>query len=332
MAITGSRKGGIGRDATSPIEIPEKGWKDVLKRVYKRFLDDGLSFDAAAVAFYFLLALVPAIAAVVAIYGLLMDQAKVVEHISLLSGMLPDDVLNLLATELKTIASSETTGWALAVSVGLAIWGSSKGISAITDALNRVYVENERRSFMRRKLNDLMLTAALIIFTVVILLLVVIAPAIMKFAGLEDSSSDLIGILRWPALFVTIILALTFLFRFAPCRTDAKWRWVAPGSVIATLLMVGALAGMTIYATHGGGSSTTYGSLGAVVLLMFCFYLSALSLLLGGVINAETEHQTARDSTVGSDKPLGSRGAHVADTVGTTQWKPDKNTRISAIS
>lgn len=305
-----------GRDAARPTDIPKRGWIEIAGRVKREAKDDAVTFYAAGVAFYLLLALAPSLAAVAGIYGLVVDRARVVDHVQLFLGILPKDIIGLLETELDALAASDSVaGWALVLGLGLALWGSSKAVEAMTIALNRVYDEENRRGFFRRKLNALWLTGGLLIFLAFVLFLLVAAPVAINFAGLAWASDSLIWLARWPVLFATAYVAVSTLYRFAPSRRSPKWRWTAPGSILATTSWVIICAGLSFYASHGGGGSKTYGSLAAVVLLMSFFYLSTLAILIGGELNAETERQTARDSTMGSDRPIDQRGAIVADTI-----------------
>lgn len=309
---------GHGREAESPSEIPKRGWKDILWRVKREASDDAVGFQAAGVAFYLLVALVPALAALAGVYGLVADRSTVAEQVSHLHGLMPPDVLELIKTEMGNIAGQDAAaGWALVLGLGLAFWGGSKGMDSIIAALNVVYDEKETRGFVKRKLLSLGLTVGAIVFLATVVLLMVVAPVVLRYLGLSTFSESLISFLRWPVAFLGALTALAVLYRFAPCRSKPRWKWVAPGSALAALGWVLACAGLTLYySREGGAESKTYGSLTAVVLLMTWFYISAYVVLMGGELNAETEHQTARDSTVGGPDPIGQRGAYVADTIG----------------
>ena len=306
-----------GRDASKPTEIPKRGWLDIFWRVKAEAQKDAVAFYSAGVSFYLLLALVPAMAAIVGVYGLVADGSSVAEHLQLLDGLLPPDIIDLLKVELVELAkSNKAAGWALFTGLILAMWGASKAIEALTIALNNVYDETETRGLIKRKVNSLMLTAGMIVYCAALLALMLAAPAVIAFAGLGSLSDTLIGILRWPLLLVAAFCAINALYRYAPSRANPKLKWSAPGSIFATLAWVGICVGLTLYATHLGGTAKTYGSFAAIVLLMLFFYLSSLAILIGGEINAEAEHQTTVDSTTGKPKPMGERGAFVADHIG----------------
>jgi len=129
----------------------------------------------------------------------------------------------------------------------------------------------------------------------------------------------LLALLRWPALLVLVMFGLALLYRFGPSRKDAKWRWVTPGSVIASFAWLAISALFSLYLSKFTDYNATYGSLGAVIGLMMWIWLSISVILIGAELNAEIEHQTARDTTTGHAKPLGARGAVMADTVGKAQ-------------
>jgi len=279
-----------GHQEDTPTEPLTRSWLDIFWRVKREVKDDAVAFYAAGVSFYLLLAFVPTLAAVASIYGLAVDRSTVVDHVGLLDGFVPDEIIVLLETELGSLTSSGSAGWALALSLALALWGSTKAIEAITVALNRVYDEVETRNIFHRKLNSLVVTACLLLFLAMLLLLLVAAPAAIAFAGLSSFSDRLISIARWPLMFFSALFAITALYRFAPCRRNPKWRWVAPGSLFAAISWVAISIGLTLYTTQVGWSNKTYGSLAVVVLLMSFFYLSSIAFLIGGEINAETEH------------------------------------------
>jgi membrane protein len=282
------------------VRRPGHGIWEILRHVKHEAKDDAVGFYAAGVSFYLLLALVPTLAAVAGVYGLLADPTSVVDHVSLLEGMLPGEIIGLITTELETLAASErTAGWALVGGLALALWGSSKSIEALTTALNRVYDEEETRGYFKRKLVVLCLTAGLIVFVSLLLLLLIGVPAAIAFARLDSFSDTLIAVARWPMVFLAALVAITTLYRFAPCQRNPRWRWFAPGSLLAAAAWVGICAGLTFYASHTGAGSKTYGSLAAVVLLMSFFYLSAAAILLGGELNTETEHLRRADRPAG---------------------------------
>jgi membrane protein len=309
---------GRGRAAERPAQIPPRGWLDILKRTWSEASDDNLGIVAAGVAFLTLLALFPGLSALVAVYGLVADPTDVGRQVSGLSGFLPSEALGILETQLKSLASAGrgSLGFGLVFSVGLALWSAAGGVKAMMTALNIVYDEKERRSFIRFTLTGLGLTAGFILLVPVMMLLVVVVPAIIDLVGLGGLLKGVVDLIRWPLLGAALIVALALLYRFGPSRTRPRWRWVSWGSAAATLMWLLGSVGFSVYIRNFANYDKTYGSLGAGIILLLWLYLGAYVILLGAELNAEMEHQTARDTTQGPDKPLGERQAYVADTVG----------------
>ena len=311
-----------GRDAATPAVIPRRGWLDIFKRVRREAKEDRIAFEAAAVSFYFLLAMVPALTAIAGIYGLVSDPAEVVEQLDYLEGVMPSEAYVLVESELTALTRTQQD-FSVEFIFGflLAIWGSTKGVEALMKALNVIYEERETRSWVKRKLVVITIAAGGI---AVIAFVVALLGALPAFFALFPSSLAKFGwveMARWPVLCAVILFALAVVYRFTPCRRSPKWAWVSPGSLCALVLWVPASYGLTLYGGEAGKHSATYGSLSAVVLLMLWFYITVLAVLLGGELNAECEHQTAKDSTRGEDRPMGERGAVMADTLGTIETK-----------
>jgi membrane protein len=307
-----------GRAADTPREIPAAGWRDVLWRVKARVSEDDLSLVAAGVAFYGLLAIFPGIAATVSIYGLLVDPQTVSAQLAATSELLPAEARGIIEEQLTRVTSSATTALGLGaiVSLLLALWSANKGTQSLISALNIVYHEREKRGFVRLTLISLGLTLGIILFLIVGLAAIAVMPALFGHLGLPEPVARLVRWLRWPVLGLGFVIGLGLLYRFAPSRTEPRWRWVSWGAVLATVLWLVGSALFSWYVANFGSYNETYGSIGAVAVLMMWFWLSALFVLLGAELNAEMEHQTRRDTTRGPERPLGERGAYVADTVG----------------
>jgi membrane protein len=273
------------------------------------------------VAFFALLAAFPAIAAIVSLYGLFADASTIGRHLSLLSGFLPAGVLQLIADQITLISrqGNETLGTAFVVSLLIAVGSANSGMAALFDALNVVYDEEEKRSLVRFYATTVLFTLAGIIFVIVAIAGIVVLPLVLRFVGLAATTEWLIAILRWPILLATIVVSLACIYRYGPSRKDARWRWVTWGSVVGALLWIAASMLFSWYVATFDSYNKTYGSLGAAVGFMVWLWISAVIVLLGGELNAEMEHQTARDTTEGVAKPLGARGAMMADHVGEAQ-------------
>ncbi len=310
-------KGERGRSAEHPAEIPQKGWKDILWRVWDRQSQDNISMIAAGVAYYAILALFPAIAAAVSIYGLVANPASVERQFDTLAGFLPGDALNILKAQAHMVASAPSQGLTFGVVLGLllTLWSASRGVNALITALNITYEEQEKRGFITLAILSMVVTVGAILFLIVTLTAVVVAPAILALVPLGPLAW-IVALVRWPILVVAILLALAVLYRYAPCRAKPKWRWVSWGAVAASGLWLLGSIGFSLYVTYFGAYNETYGSVGAVVILLLWLNLTAYVVLLGAGLNAEMEHQTARDTTTGPAQPMGWRGARMADTVG----------------
>ena len=313
-----AREQGRGRRARAPWRIPGAGWKDILWRVYDSVIDNRLLAVAGGVAFYSLLAIFPAVAAFVSLYGLIADTSTIDAHLSLAAGVFPAGAVELLHEQISRIAAKGDAKLGLGFLTGLAValWSANAGMKAIIDALNVVYDEKEKRSFVKLNLLSLLFTVVAILSLMVALGGVVVAPMVFSAFGLSSLLSLAIAILRWPLLLVLAALALAAIYRYGPSRTEARWQWLSVGSVAAAVGWLITSVLFSWYIGHFGAYNATYGSLGAAVGMMMWMWISAIVILLGGELNAEIEHQTARDSTVGAAKRLGERGAVMADTIG----------------
>jgi membrane protein len=307
-----------GRDAGTPAEIPAQRWMDVAWRAYDGIQNERVLLVAAGVTFYALLALFPATAALVSLYGLFADSSTISEHLQLASGFLPEGALEVVGEQVKRIASQKgTLGITFFGTLALALWGANAGTKAIFDALNIIYKEHEKRSFVRLALLSLLFTLGAIALMLVALAGIVVVPVVLKLLGIPDESGPaLLSLLRWPLLYLLILFALACLYRYGPSRTEPEWRWVTWGSAIAgAIWIVGSLL-LSWYVANFGTYNATYGSLGAIIGFMVWMWLSTIVVLVGAKFNAEMEHQTAKDTTKGRSKPIGTRGAKMADELG----------------
>jgi membrane protein len=268
---------------------------DLIVRTWREASEDNVGFLAAGVAFYAFLAFVPLLASVVLVYGLVADPPTVAQHIGKLFASLPRDAAALIADQLKSLTASPktTTGLSLAVALGLAIYGASKGASGIVTALNIAYEVKETRSFVRTMALSLAMTvggllvmllaAAAIAFTAAVEKLLPGAPGLVHF---------LVRLVSWLVAAAVVSLALALTYRYAPNRPGAAWRWITPGSAAASLVWLLVSLGFGLYVSHFGNYNATYGSLGGVVVFLTWLYLSAYVLLMGGELNAEMEKES----------------------------------------
>jgi len=307
-----------GREASEPQQIPKAGWRDIMWRVKEEVSKDNLSLVAAGVAFYLILALFPALVAVVSIYGLVTSPHQIQEQITSMSDALPQDAQSIIQEQLTAIATTAGSALGFGAIGGLifTLWSASKGMQALMTSLNITYDEEETRGFLKFTGIAFLLTLGAVVFIILTLFLIAILPALLETIGLGNIAKSLLSLARWPILALVFMVMLAGLYRYAPCRHEAKWEWVSWGAGAATILWLIVSAGFAFYADNYGSYNQTYGSLGAGVILLMWFWLTAFIILLGAELNSEMEHQTKKDTTVGPEKAMGQRGAYVADHLG----------------
>jgi membrane protein len=317
---------GRGRHAASPTQIPARGWKDVLWRTWKEFNQDRITRLAGGVTFFGLLALFPGLATFVSLYGLFADVGTAQEQLAILAGVLPADALTFIGKQMLNIAKARDSNLGLTFVIGLllSLWSANAGMKALFDALNIAYDETEKRSFVKLTVISLGFTVAAILFMLLAAAALVVLPVIFSFLGFGDATLSLI---RWPILLACMMAGLAAVYRYGPSREHARWRWVSWGSVLASVLWLGASLVFSWYMSNFAHYDRTYGALGAVVGAMTWMWLSAIIVLLGAELNSELEHQTACDSTTGRPAPMGARGATMADTLGATMGSGRKTAK-----
>lgn len=309
---------GYGRRSMRPGEIPLAGWRDVLARTWVSMFKDNISLVAAGMAFYGLLAIFPALAALVSIYGLFADPQQVQQHLQMTSGVVPEQARTIIGDQMAKIAASQpgALGVAGALSLLLAVWGATKGVKGFMAAMNIAYGEEEKRGIIAQNVIAIALTVFMVFLALLALATVAVVPFVIDHLFAGPMTKLLIAVLRWPALALIFFVALAVLYRYTPSRADARWSWVSPGSLVAIVLWLLASVAFSIYLRNFGSYNEVYGSLGAIIAMMMWLWLSAFIAIFGAELNAEAERQTRYDSTTGWPKPLGQRGAYAADTVG----------------
>ena len=321
LQVARAAQPGRGRKASAPWSIPWQGWKDILWRTYEQINEDRLLAVAAGVVFYGLLALFPAVTAFVSFYGLFARAADIGQHLAMLAGLLPGGGFDIVQEQITRIVSKGDAklGFGFLFGLGLALWSANAGMKAIIDALNVVYDETEKRGFITLNLISLAFTLGAIASLLAAIGAVVVLPLVLSWVGLADVTELLIRVLRWPALLAVVLFGLAVLYRYGPSRRTARWQWLSVGSLLAAVLWLGGSALLSWYLANFADYDATYGSLGAAIGMMMWMWMSIIVILAGAELNAEIEHQTACDTTVGPEKPLGARGAAMADTVGAAQ-------------
>jgi membrane protein len=308
---------GRGRLAHGPHRIPLRGWKDILWRTYQEIGRDRLPAVAGGVTFYTLLALFPAIGVFVSLYGIFADVGVVQKQLADLATVFPQGVVDIVGDQMLRLASRPEASLSLAflISLLLSVWSANAGMKALFDGLNIAYDEEEKRHFVKRTALTYGFTFAALVFLVVMTAILVAVPVVLDQLGLDEMAGLWIP-LRWLVLLLVAAFAFSVVYRFAPCRAQARWRWVSVGGLLAACFWLGGSLGFSWYVNNVAHFDVTYGSLGAVIGFMMWIWFSVMVVLIGAELNAEIEHQTALDSTTGPAAPMGERGAAMADTVG----------------
>jgi membrane protein len=308
---------GRGRDADTPRDIPARGWNDVLARVKVAFKEDHVVLFGAGVALFGLLALVPALAALMSIYGLVANPATIDQQLTDALSTAPAEVRDLVSQQVRDIGDA-SSGAIATVVLGflLALWSASAGMKSLIEAINLAYDEKETRGFVKLRGLSLAFTLGAIVFVVVAFALIALLPSVIAATDLGTAGRVLVNIVRFVVLFVGVLFGLALLYRYAPDRDEPRWSWATPGAVFASVVwIIGSLL-FSIYTANFGRYNETYGALGAIVVVILWLLLSAVVVILGAEINCELERQTVRDTTKGAERPLGLRNARAADTVG----------------
>lgn len=320
-AAEATREAGRGRHAATPPDIPTRGWKDILVRVYNNVGEDRVMLVAAGVTFYSLLAIFPAIAALVALYGFFADPANIASHLDAALGVLPSAALDVIRDQMNRVASQGSAKLGVAFFVGflVSLWSANAGMKSIFDALNLVHDEPEKRGYIKLNLVSLAFTVAAIVFVLAAIGGIVALPAVVSSTGSGGAMASVAKMARWPIFLIVLGLALAAVYRYGPSRREPKWRWITWGSGFAAVGWIAVSIVFSLYAAHFADYNKTYGSLGAIIAFMFWLWLATTVILIGAEIDAEMEHQTVRDTTTGAPKPLGAHGAKMADTESAAQ-------------
>lgn len=295
-----------------------RAWREIIGRVWIKTGTDNIGLLAAGVAFYAFLSIVPLLGALVMTYGLIADPATIAGHMRAIIGVVPRDAAKLILDQLVSLVTTAASkkGIGLLVALLIALYGATRASGAIMTALNVVYEQSERRGIIRTTLISFVLIVGAVLVGIVGLLAASALALVGRFVeGLGSGVAIAINAATWAVAASLASIGIGAAYRFGPSRSDARWQWLTAGSALATFLWLIATVGFGAYAATLGNYNATYGSLGAVVVLLMWLWVSAYAILLGAVINAEAERQTARDTTTGSPRPLGQRGATVADQV-----------------
>lgn len=310
-----------GRHAEAPHRIPPKGWKDIALRVKDEIAADHVGLIAAGVAFYGLMALFPAITALLAIGGLMVEPSQIVDQISQLEDVVPDEVMEIIIGQATQVAGSREGGLGLAAVAGIliALYSASKGMNSLIEGMNVAYDEEEKRGFFMKTFVTLTLTLFLITGLLMGLLATLAVPSVIALVDAGPVTEVLGSLLAWGVLLVMTMAGLAVLYRYGPSRDKPELLWASPGAIAACVLWLAGSAGFAFYVGNFGSYNESFGALAGVVVLLMWLWISAFIVLLGAEINAEVEAQTAYDTTVGPEEPMGERGAVKADKLGARQ-------------
>ena len=271
-------------------------WSAIVRRTAMQSLNHGLLAAAAGVTFYGLLALFPALTALVSLYGLMADPRAITDHLNGMAGIVPGGGLDIIGSELGRLTAKAPgkLGTGAVLGLAMALWSANQGTTALFSALNTVYGEKEKRGYVALTAQSLAFTAGSIIFLIAALAAVVLLPILFNVAGLATGSADILDLGRWPIILLLAALFMAFLYRFGPSRGERRCRWVTPGSIFASLAWLGLSVLFSWYVGHFGSYDRTYGSLGAVIGFMTWIWLSTSVMLIGAQLNAEVENEECR--------------------------------------
>ena len=306
-----------GGQARTPLQIPPRGWWQVVKRAFQEGSADNVPILAGGVAFFAFLAVFPALIAALTLYGLVADPAQVAQQMQSVAGALPAASRQIITEQLTAVTGSSgdalTVG--LVVSLLAALWSASGATGNLITAINLAHDEEENRGFVKLRATALGLTLGGIVFVLLALVLVAVVPVALDTLGLGVVGWVVAQVVRWVLLIGVVIVGLAVVYRVAPDRASPRFRWVSTGAVVAAVLWILGSVAFSLYVSFFGNYNKTYGALAGVIVLMLWLYLTCYVVLLGAEINAEAERQTAHDTTTGEPAPMGQRDAIPADTL-----------------
>ncbi|MBW4093351.1 MAG: YihY/virulence factor BrkB family protein [Proteobacteria bacterium] len=299
------------QEADAPWRIRARGWADILRGAWKTIGQNNLSLVAGGVTYFLLLALFPALAALVSVYGLLANPGDVAKSVQSLSGMLPAATVTLIGDELHQLvsASPKSLGLGAVIGIAIALWSAVRGMSGMMTALDIAYNQTERRGFIRFNAIALLLTVAAIVGGLIALALVVGLPVALNAEGMSEPGRWIGLAVEWPLLILFAMGMVTLIYRYGPDQMVPKWKWTSPGVIVTTLLWVVGSILFSVYIDHFGSYNRTYGALGGLLVLLTWMWLSVFVVLLGAAVNGESERQAQQPGTADRPLPIGRRKA-----------------------
>jgi len=285
------------RALTAPADAPRtrrmRDAQQIFMSVLTRIGDDRVLAEAASVTYYTLLAIFPALAALISLYGLVADPSMIIKDLDGMRGVVPEGGIDIIRDQVRSLTSSPNHALGLGAVAGLliSIWSANAGVKSLFDALNAVYAARETRSYLHRTWLSLVFTLGALVFVILALSAVVVVPTLLNFIGLQTAGARLLALGSWPVMLAAIMLFLALTYRFGPCRAEATWRWVTWGSALAALVWIAASAGFSWYVANFGSYNKTYGSLGAAAGFMTWIWISTIIVLVGAELDAELERR-----------------------------------------
>ena len=303
-ALGQARPGG---QTPTPSPIPQPGSTNLLLRVFYGISEDRIMLIAAGVTYYVILALFPGIAAIISIYGLFADPSSIAAHLDTLSSFAPGGAVDVMQGQLTHLAHQNRAalGFGFAVSMVFSLWTANYGVSALFEALTAVYEEKEKRGLVKYYATTFAFTVGTIVLVLLSLAILIALPLVLDHIAHPAAPPALLKIIRWPILFVLVVLALSLIYRYGPSRSAAQWRWITWGSAFAAVSWLAASALFSWYVANFGSYNKTYGSLGAIVGFMTWMWVSIFVVLVGAKLDAELERPTAPVKSAGSSAKCG---------------------------
>jgi membrane protein len=281
----------------SPTEISFSGWKTILVDVKDQIAENNVVIVSAGVGFFGFLAIFPAIMALISIYGLAMDPRQIEEQLTKISSVVPEQTYEILKQRVENFinTSGGTLGWGTAFGILFGIWSANKGTKSLFTGVDIAYETKSNRGFLKQNGLTLLFTFGAIILIILSVALIVAFPAIVNKISLPGNIESLVSWLRWLIMALILVSCISLVYAFAPERKRPKFKWVIPGSLLATVLWLIASWGFSYYISNFGNFGEIYGSIAAVVILMLWLYLSSFIILLGAELNAELENYANQD-------------------------------------
>lgn len=278
----------------SPSRISFSGWNKIVRSVIDQVSENNISIISAGVAFYSFLAIFPAIAAMVSIYGLAMNPESIQAQLSIIYGMMPREAYEILKTQLENLVntSESALGWSMIISILLSIWSANKGTKSLFTGINIAYNVKNERGFLKQNALTLIFTFGAVCLLIISMVLIVAFPVLVERIGVPVYLETIIGYGRWILLGLLLIWFLGEAYKYAPVKKAPNFKWVAPGAILATFFWLLASWAFSFYASNFGSYGEVYGSISAVVVLLLWLFITSFIILIGAEFNSEIEIYT----------------------------------------